>query len=57
MKLEGEAKIRIGYRTNGVEALFFVNDTGVGICDGDQSKVFRLFTRLNPKLRPARGWA
>lgn len=48
MKPEGEAKIHIGCRTNGVGDLFFVNDTGVGIRDEDQSKVFRLFARLAP---------
>lgn len=48
MKSEGEAKVRIGCRTSDGEALFFVRDTGVGIRDTDQSKVFRLFTRLNP---------
>jgi signal transduction histidine kinase len=48
MKPEGEAKIHVGRRTNGVEDLFFIHDTGAGIRDEDQSKVFRLFTRLTP---------
>jgi signal transduction histidine kinase len=55
MKPEGEAKIHVGYRTNGVGDLFFVNDTGVGIRDEDQSKVFRLFTRLNPSASSGEG--
>jgi signal transduction histidine kinase len=55
MKPEGEAKIHVGCRTNGVGNLFFVHDTGVGIRDEDQSKVFRLFTRLNPKSSSGEG--
>jgi signal transduction histidine kinase len=55
MKPEGEAKIHIGCRTNGVGDLFFVKDTGVGIRDEDRSKVFRLFTRLAPHASSGEG--
>ena len=50
-----EAKIHIGYRMNGVGLVFFVEDTGVGIRDEDQSKIFRLFTRLNPSRSSGEG--
>jgi signal transduction histidine kinase len=55
MKPMGEAKIHIGRRTNGVGDLFFIRDTGMGIRDEDQSKIFRLFTRLNPSISSGEG--
>ncbi len=42
------ARIEIGSETNGNEIHVFVKDSGPGIAEADQEKVFGLFQRLDP---------
>jgi signal transduction histidine kinase len=46
MKPAGEARIELRHTSRNGDHVFSIRDTGVGIRDVDQKKVFRLFTRL-----------
>jgi signal transduction histidine kinase len=55
MKPQGEARIEVRYEPRSGDHLFSVRDTGVGIREVDQKKIFRLFTRLGASGPPGDG--
>lgn len=55
MKPEGEARIDVRYEARNGEHVFSVRDSGIGIRDADQKKVFRLFARLGSSGPPGDG--
>ena len=44
-----EPRIQVGWRRDGSEDVFYVEDNGVGIDPRYQSRIFELFERLDPK--------
>jgi len=55
MKPHGEARIEVRYEARNGDHVFSVRDSGVGIRDVDQKKIFRLFTRLGASGPPGDG--
>ena len=46
---EALPKIEIGYRSDGSETVFYVNDNGIGIDPSQHDKVFELFYKVDKK--------
>lgn len=51
LKFSGERKpeIQVGCRLGDEEYLFWVKDNGVGVAEQDQSRIFQIFQRLDPR--------
>jgi signal transduction histidine kinase/ActR/RegA family two-component response regulator len=52
----GEVRVRAAIAAGGEDVTFYVSDTGIGIADADQSRIFEEFTQLeNPLQSRANG--